>query len=98
MEDESILIKDMAGNKRLQVPALGEYYDDLLYIDSWINNRTKVAQAQSLLCSKIQEREARIRERVTYLATKRGISDKEMWQQILSGKAEATSIDELTGD
>ena len=95
MGNESNPSKEMAENKRLQVPALGEYYDDLLHIDSWINNRTKVAQAQSLLCAKIQERESRIKERVAYLARKRGIGETEMWHQILSGKAEAISVDDL---
>lgn len=98
MENESNLSKStMADNKRLQVPALGEYYDDLLYIDSWINNRTKVAQAQSLLCAKLQERESRIKERVGYLARKRGISESEMWGMILAGKAERMSAEESEG-
>ncbi len=97
MENESILSKSMADNKRLQVPALGEYYDDLLYIDSWINNKTKVAQAQSLLCAKLQERESKIKERVSYLAKKREISEAEMWEMILAGKAERMSAEETDG-
>jgi len=97
MENDSYLNKSMADNKRLQVPALGEYYDDLLYIDSWINNRTKVAQAQSLLCAKLQERESRIKERVSYLAKKRGVSEADMWGMILTGKAERIAADEANG-
>jgi hypothetical protein len=97
MENDSYLNKSMADNKRLQVPALGEYYDDLLYIDSWINNRTKVAQAQSLLCAKLQERESRIKERVAYLAKKRGVSEADMWGMILTGKAERIAADEANG-
>ena len=97
MENDSYLNKSMADNKRLQVPALGEYYDDLLYIDSWINNRTKVAQAQSLLCAKLQERESRIKERVGYLAKKRGVSEADMWGMILTGKAERIAADEANG-
>ncbi len=98
MDNESNLSKfSMADNKRLQVPALGEYYDDLLYIDSWINNRTKVTQAQSLLCAKLQERESRIKERVSYLASKRGISESDMWGMILAGKAERISAEEKDG-
>ena len=95
MDNESNLSKCMADNKRLQVPALGEYYDDLLHIDSWINNRTKVTQAQSLLCAKLQERESRIKERISYLAKKRAISDSDMWMMILTGKAERISVEEL---
>ena len=84
----------MAENKRLQVPALGEWYDDLLYIDAWINGRSKVLQAQNLLCAKLQERETRIKERIDYLAEKRKISSKELWLQILAGKAERLSPEE----
>ncbi|NEP62980.1 MAG: hypothetical protein F6K31_39730 [Symploca sp. SIO2G7] len=87
----------MAETKRLQVPALGEWYDDLLTVDAWVNNRTKVVQAQSLLCSKLQERENRMKERIEYLAKKRGISPEDMWIQILSGKAQKMSSDEIEG-
>jgi hypothetical protein len=75
----------MAEEKRLQVPALGEWYEDLLSIDSVVNNRTKVVQAQSLLCSKLQERESLINKRVEYLARKRGLTFESMWDQILTG-------------
>jgi len=88
-------IRAMPETKRFAIPAMGEYYDDLLHIDAWINNRTKPQQAQSLLCAKLQERESRIKERVGYLAKKRGIGESDMWALILSGKAEPTSIDEF---
>lgn len=95
MQNESNLSKAMAETKRLQVPALGEWYDDLLVIDSWINNRSKVVQAQSLLCAKLQERESKVKERISYLAKKRGISTDEMWSLILSGKAERITSEEI---
>ncbi|BBD63505.1 hypothetical protein NIES2109_63800 (plasmid) [Nostoc sp. HK-01] len=75
-------------DERLAIPALGEYYNDLLTVDSWVNGRTKVAQAQSLLCAKLQERDKLIRERVEYLAKKRGITFDEMWSEILNGTAQ----------
>lgn len=75
-------------DERLAIPALGEYYNDLLTVDSWVNGRTKVAQAQSLLCAKLQERDKLIRERVEYLAKKRGITFDEMWAEILNGSAQ----------
>ncbi|BAY15060.1 hypothetical protein NIES21_08740 [Anabaenopsis circularis NIES-21] len=75
-------------DERLAIPALGEYYNDLLTVDSWVNGRTKVAQAQSLLCAKLQERDKLIRERVEYLAKKRGITFDEMWAEILNGTAQ----------
>ncbi|MDZ8104699.1 MAG: hypothetical protein RM338_03625 [Nostoc sp. DedQUE12a] len=75
-------------DERLAIPALGEYHNDLLHVDAWINARTKVVQAQSLLCAKLQERDKLIKERVEYLAKKRGISFDEMWEQILNGTAQ----------
>lgn len=75
-------------DERLAIPALGEYYNDVLTVDAWVNGRTKVAQAQSLLCARLQERDKLIRERVEYLAKKRGISFDEMWADILNGTAQ----------
>lgn len=70
---------------RLQIPPLGEWYQDLLRIDAVINDRSEPSQASALLCAKLQERESRIRERVQYLANKRGIPFDEMWDSILTG-------------
>ena len=72
---------------RLQIPYLGDYYDYLLKLDSAINARTRGIQAQSLLCAKLQEREAKIWERVDLLAELKGISRKE-YLQILLGTDE----------
>ena len=80
---------------RLALPALGEYYDDILTIDAWINNRSKVVQGQNLLCAKLQEREERIEKRIKYLADKRGISSDEMRLQILMGRAQRMSMEEV---
>lgn len=73
---------------RLVISPLGEFYEDLLRVDSWINARTIASQANSLLCAKLMQRQAEIRDRVTYLAAKRGISAEDLWTQILSGEAE----------
>lgn len=73
---------------RLTVAPLGEFYEDLLKVDSWINNRTTAIQANSLLCAKLMQRQPEIKERVSYLAKKRDISADELWQQILSGDVE----------
>ena len=78
----------MARRERFSIAPVGEYYRDLLEVDSWINARTASTQANSLLCAKLQEREPKIRERVAYLASKRGIGSDEMWLQILKGEAE----------
>jgi hypothetical protein len=70
---------------RIAMSALGEYYEDVLEIDARMNGRTKPEQARTLVYAKIQERESRIKERVSYLARKRGISFEEMWDQLLTG-------------
>ena len=82
-------------DERLQLPALGEWYEDLLTVDAWINNRSKPVQGSSLLCAKLQEREERIKERVAYLAQKRRIDPQEMWRQILTGKSQKISPEEF---
>ncbi|MDB9527844.1 hypothetical protein PN498_17750 [Oscillatoria sp. CS-180] len=85
----------MPRRERFSISPIGEYYRDLLEIDAWINARTASAQANSLLCAKLQERETRIKERVAYLAKKRGITADEMWVQILKGDAEDLSPGEI---
>jgi hypothetical protein len=93
--NESKLNQVMAKKgERLQIPALGEYYSDLLAIDSAINARSEPQQANSLLCSKLQEREEKIKSRVKYLADKRGRSFDEMWNSILIGRFDPLSTDE----
>lgn len=84
-------------DERLQLPALGELYDDILAVDAWINNRSKVAQGQNLLCTQLEEREPKIRERVAYLAQKRNITPEEMWTLIVTGKATRMSPAEMEG-
>jgi hypothetical protein len=81
-------------SERLQIPALGEWYQDLLKIDAAINDRSEPMQANSLLCAKLQEREPKIRERVKYLADKRKISVPEMWDQLLTGSFERITPEE----
>jgi hypothetical protein len=85
----------MARRERFSIAPIGEFYRDLLEIDAWINARTASTQANSLLCGKLQEREDRIKDRVAYLAKKRGISPDEMWVQILKGEAQDLNPDEI---
>lgn len=75
----------MSKQKRTYVQ-LGEFYLDLLRLDSWINDRPLSTQASSLLGAKLQEREPRIKERLKYLADKRGCSVDELIKQILNGE------------
>ncbi|MBW4662456.1 MAG: hypothetical protein KME15_27735 [Drouetiella hepatica Uher 2000/2452] len=85
----------MARKDRLQIPNLGEWYEDLLRVDSLINGRSMPQQGQSLLCAKLQEREEKIKKRVAYLASKRGISPDEMWKQMVLGTYEPITREEV---
>ncbi len=70
---------------RIGMSSLGEYYEDVLEIDARMNARSKAEQARTLVYAKIQEREGKVKERVQYLANKRGISFQEMWDMLLTG-------------
>ena len=74
--------------ERITTSQLSEYYTDLLKVDSWVVGKTKSVHATSLLCSKLHQREAQVKERLEYLAEKRGITGKELWNLILEGKAD----------
>jgi len=76
-----------AKNDRLTLPSLGEEYQDLLTVDAELNMRTPAQQAHSLLCARLQARRDDIKQRVEYLAKKRGIEFDEMWSQLLKGEA-----------
>lgn len=79
---------------RTVLAPIGEYYEDLLAADSTINSRSNAVQGSSLLCSKLQEREEKIKARVQYLADKRGISFKECWKLCVTGKLEKITPEE----
>lgn len=76
----------------MRLPPLGEWYDDLLILDAWINDRTKGQQALSLLSEKLQEKETRINERLEHLAKKRGITLDELKQKIFDGTASQQNL------
>lgn len=79
---------------RLQVPDLGEPYNDRLTVEAFLKDNSPTQEAASLLRSKLMEREAFRSKLVQELATKRGISFDEMWSQILTGKAQKMTPDE----
>lgn len=79
---------------RLQLPALGEPYDDLLNVDSFLAGNTIPVQGKSLLQAKLKEKKPCIEEGVRYLARKRSVSFERMWDDIVTGKAEKMSADE----
>lgn len=82
---------------RPRIAALGEFYEDLLEIDSALTGRTTATQATSLLCAKLQEREPKINDRVRYLAAKRGLTFEGMWLEILQGRYEKMTTEEQSG-
>ena len=76
---------------RLQVPFLGEHYNDMLQIEAWIKDRSAPAEAQSLLCSALMRREAVRNAIIERLAAKRGITPAELTAAILLGNASPLS-------
>ena len=84
----------MARIKRIMVQ-IGEYYQDMLTLDAYITGRTQSAQAGSLLGAKLQEREPKIKERLQYLATKKGVTVEELTATILNG---STDNDDVVDD
>ena len=88
-------LKPVGKLTKIQLAPLGEYYADLLTLDAWINGRANSGQAHNLLCSKLMQREAMIKERVEYLARKRGVDPDLLWLQILKGEAEPIDADEI---
>lgn len=90
-------ITDMNAKRtgRLQIGALSEFYEDLLRADSFLANNSMASQGKSLLQSYLGQKEAKIKERIAYLAKKRSISFDEMWQQIQAGTAQQMSKQEL---
>ena len=79
---------------RLQVPFLGEHYNDMLLIEAWIKDRSAPAEAQSLLCSALMRREAVRREIIERLAKKRGVTPASLISDILQGQASQLSPEE----
>lgn len=88
---------DMAAKRagRLQIGALSEFYEDLLRADAFLANNSLASQGKSLLQSFLSQKEAKIRDRIHYLAKKRNISFDEMWQQIQQGDAAQLTRDEV---
>lgn len=77
---------------RIVIAPVGEWYEDLLTVDARITARSKAQQASSLLCAKLQEREDKIKERVDYLAKKKGVTFDEMWTALLRGDIDADDV------
>ena len=81
--------------ERQYISYVGEFYDDAWTVEAALKGKTKTVEGASLLCTKLQEREDKRNKMVQYLADKRGISFKEMWMQMLTGKYEPLTGEEL---
>lgn len=79
---------------RTVLAPLGEWYEDLLSADATINARSMSQQGSSLLCAKLQERYPVIKERIEYLANKRGISYDECWKLAVTGRLDKITPEE----
>ncbi len=80
---------------RFKIAPLSEYYEDLLRADAFLARNTLPGQAKSDLQAYLAQKEVKIKEKITYLAEKRNISYKEMWNQIQSGTVQEVSKQEL---
>lgn len=70
---------------RIMINLGGEYHQDLLVIDAYLEGKPKATHAMNLLGKALNMREAEIKARVDYLARKRGLTVDEMWESILNG-------------
>lgn len=92
MEDESAKnVKGKAMADRFYISQLGEPYYDMLKVEAWLKQRTMSAEANSILCSRLMQREEYRDRLVNELARKRGISFQQMWDMILIDGAEPMS-------
>lgn len=75
-------------SERFYIAQLGEPYLDMLKVEAWLKRRTLSAEGNSLLCSRLMQREEYRRRLVEELARKRGIPFEQMWDDILCDRAE----------
>lgn len=94
MEDESAKVKGKAMADRFYISQLGEPYYDMLKVEAWLKQRTMSAEANSILCSRLMQREEYRNRLVNELARKRGISFQQMWDMILTDDVESLSPSE----
>ncbi|WP_377962898.1 hypothetical protein [Almyronema epifaneia] len=79
--------------KRFWAGPLGQHDDDWLTVWAWLNNRSKSAQASSVLSYRIRTQRKQIEEMLEYTAQRLGIEPDELRLKILEGE-----IDQLKDD
>lgn len=95
LDEECMAKSDGKREPRLQVPDLGEPYNDRLSVEAFLKDQNRTQEAASLLRAKLMEREAFRWKLVGELATKRGITPEQMWTDILLGRAKKLSPEEF---
>ncbi len=83
-------------SERFYISKLGEPYTDMLIVEAWLKGRTLANEGNQLLCAKLMQRKEYRDQLVAEAARKRGIPFEQMWDDILTGKAEPMSPDEYT--
>ncbi len=80
---------------RFYIAPLGEYYDECLTVEAFIKKRTLANEGNSLLCAKLMEREQKRDKILARLAHKRSITPEQLWNDIVTGRAEHMTRDEF---
>jgi len=80
---------------RFYISSIGEYYYDCLKIEAFLKGRTMAAEGATLLCSNLMKREEYREKLIAYYARKRGISLEQMWDDIVTGKAQPLTPEEF---
>lgn len=79
---------------RFYIAPLGEPYYDILKVEAWLKRRTMSAEANSILCARLMQREDYRRRLVEECARKRGIPFQQMWDDIIYDRARPMTAQE----
>jgi plasmid stability protein len=82
-------------DERLTIAALPEDLQDMLKVYATIQGRSVASLGSSLLCTILQMKLPRFKERMEYLAKKRGMSYEEFWEHCMRGQYEKMSTSEF---
>ena len=74
--------------EKIMLSLTGEFYQDLLTIDAWLEGKPRSTHGANLLGKALNMREQQVKERLEYAAAKRNMTVDELWQAILKGEVE----------
>ena len=92
-----MVVQDEVMPKRFWSGPLGVHDDDWLTVWAFLNNRSKSAQATSLLAARIRACKPQIEEMLSYTAKRLGLETDELLRQILDKEINPTDVDGLIG-